>query len=100
MAGEVPLTLTAQQARTIIRDIAQDSARVFVIPHAKRAGRTRKIAFKQIIDCLLKGTISEGPYIFVNGKWRCNVRRHAAGEEMTCVVEFDWPKRLLIVTVF
>jgi hypothetical protein len=29
-----------------------------------------------------------------------NFYRHAAGEEMTCVVEIDWPARLLVVTVF
>lgn len=100
MAEIVPLQLTVPLARRHIREIAQDSSRVFVIPHGRKRGRQRNVSFKQIIDCLLKGTISEGPYMFVNGAWRCNVSRHAAGEEITCVVEFDLPARLLVVTVF
>lgn len=91
---------TAPAARALIREIAQDSGRVFVLPHGRKRGRQRSISFKQIVDCLLKGSISEGPYQVANGAWRCNVSRHAAGEEMTCVVEFDLPRRLLIVTVF
>jgi hypothetical protein len=43
----------------------------------------------------------EGPYVAPrSGFWRMNFYRHAAGEEMTCVVEIDWPARLLVVTVF
>lgn len=101
MAAEiVPLKLTAPVARRLIREIAQDSARVVVVGHGQKRRRQRNVSFKQIIDCLLKGTISEGPYQIASGDWRCNVARHAAGEELTCVVEFDLPERLLVVTVF
>jgi hypothetical protein len=90
----------APSAQRLIRSIAADSARVFVVPHGKKRQRKRNVSTKQVIDCLLKGTISEGPYLTSSGETRCNVRRHAAGEELTCVVEFDLPRGLLIVTVY
>lgn len=100
MAEVVPLTLTPQRALTLIRTLSADSGNVVVVAHGRRRQRQRSISFKQIVACLRKGTIGEGPYRTATGAWRCNVLRHAAGEEITCVVEFDWPQRLLIVTVF
>ncbi|MDB5544822.1 MAG: hypothetical protein JWO64_1971 [Hyphomicrobiales bacterium] len=51
--------------------------------------------------CLQKGVLAEGPYVALKtGNWRMNISRRAAGEDMTCVVEIDWPNRLLVVTVF
>jgi len=100
MAEIVPFTLTAHRAQALIRELAADSARVVVISHGKKRQRERGVSHKRIIDCLMKGTITEGPYQIASGDWRCNVSRHAAGERLTCVVQFDWPQRLLVVTVF
>lgn len=100
MAEVIPLKLTAQHALKLTREYAADSANVVVVSHAKKRQQTRNVSFKQIVDCLLKGTITEGPYQTAGGNWRCNVSRHAAGERLTCVVEFDLPQRLLVITVF
>ncbi len=34
------------------------------------------------------------------GHWQVNMYRHAAGEEMECVVAIDWGKSLIVITVF
>jgi hypothetical protein len=35
-----------------------------------------------------------------HGQWQMNLFRHAAGEEITCVVAIDWATRLLVITTF
>lgn len=99
MSEIVPL-FTVEFATRAIREIAADGSGVVLLNHAKARGRQRAIGYRQVVECLRKGTINEGPYQTASGQWRCNVFRHMAGERMTCVVEFDLPKRLLIVTVY
>lgn len=100
MAEIALFPLTAPAALKLIREIAADSSRVVVVAHGKKRGKQRNINTRQVVDCLLKGTITEGPYQIADGSWRCNVFRHSAGERMTCVVEFDLPEGLLVITVF
>lgn len=92
--------MTSVSAQRLIRELAADSDNVVLVNHAKKRRGQRRFTPKQIMDCLQRGTVSEGPYQQPAGEWRCNVFRHAAGEEMTVVVEFDLPQRLLVVTVF
>src|SRR5689334_22630119 len=100
MAEVVMIATTPHGAQKLIREIAADSSRVVLVGHGKRRGRQRAINFAQVVECLRKGTVVEGPYQIADGSWRCNVFRHMAGEEMTCVVEFDLPTGLLVITVF
>lgn len=100
MQNVVPMTMTLAIAQKLIRELAADSSKVVLVGHGKKRGRQRAINFAQALKCLQRGTVSEGPYQTAAGDWRCNVFRHAAGEEMTCVVEFDLPRGLLIITVF
>jgi hypothetical protein len=63
--------------------------------------RTRRIDRAQVMTCLRRGVISEGPYLHASGCWRMNVTRLAAGEEVTVTVEFqDGFTQLDIVTAF
>jgi hypothetical protein len=100
MAEVVPLTLTSANALKVIRGIASDSSRIIVVAHAKMRGRQRSITRRQIELCVQRGTITEGPFLNAHGNWQVNLFRHAAGEEITCVVAIDWPERLIVVTVF
>ncbi len=97
----VPLTLTPEAATRKVRELAATSANIVLIPHASKRGKQRVINRIMVERCLRLGTLCEGPYIANGtGHWRMNFFRHAAGEEMTCVIEIDWPRRLLVVTVF
>jgi hypothetical protein len=47
-----------------------------------------------------RGTIREGPFLNRFGHWQMNLFRHAAGEEVTCVVAIDWAARVLVINAF
>jgi hypothetical protein len=100
MADIVPLSLTAKHALSMIRSLALASERIVVIDHGRKSQRKRNISRRQVELCVQKGTIIEGPFFNMHGNWQVTMYRHAAGEEMTCVVAIEWPTRLLIITVY
>jgi len=100
MAEIVPLELTAPRAIAMIRKIASDTNNIVVAQHGKMRQRQRKITRRQIELCIQKGSICEGPFLNQHGHWQVNLFRHAAGEEVTCVVAIEWATRLIVVTAF
>ena len=96
----IPLTLTAPAALRIIREIAADSERVVLVPHARKRMRQRRITFEQVLACVRRGNLTEGPAPMPDGDWRCTLQRLIAGDDVTAVVEFSTRERLLVVTVF
>lgn len=100
MAEVVPLELTAVAALRLVREIAADTNNIVVIPYGKRKTAGRGINRRQLELCVQKGTIIEGPFMNQHGNWQMNFYRHAAGEEITCVVAIDWPAKLLIINAF
>lgn len=100
MAEIVPLELTAPRALAMIREIAAETKNIVVVGHGKTRQRQRKITRRQIELCIQKGTICEGPFLNPHGHWQVNLFRHAAGEEVTCVVAIEWATRLIVVTAF
>jgi hypothetical protein len=96
----VPLEMTASQALRLVREIAAETENIVIVPHGQKRARQRKFTRRQIELCLQRGSVTEGPYTGQSGLWRLNMFRHAAGEELTCVVEIDLPNRLIVVTVF
>jgi hypothetical protein len=95
-----PSRLSAAEALTVIREIAVDSARIVLIPHAKKRSAQRSISRRQIERCCQEGTITEGPFLNGKGQWQATLYRHAAGEEVTCVVAIEWAVRLIVITAF
>jgi len=95
-----PNNLSSPEALQLIRQVAQDSKNIIVSRHALDRQKQRKITMRQIEQCLLRGTIIEGPFVNDKGNWQVSMHRHGAGEKVTCVVAIDWPKRLIIVTAF
>lgn len=99
-AEVVPLRLTSHAALRVVREIAADTNNIVVISHARLRGRQRQITRRQIELCVQRGTISEGPFMNQHGHWQVNLQRHAAGEEITCVVAIDWRTKVLVITTF
>jgi hypothetical protein len=96
----IPLRLTAPAALKIIREIAADSGRVVTAPHAKKRMKQRRITMQQVLACLQRGNLIEGPALMPDGDWRCTLQRLIAGDDVTVVAEFNSRERLLVVTVF
>ena len=84
----------------MIRELAADTSRIVIIPYGKRKSRRRGITRRQIELCVQKGTITEGPFVNLKGNWQVNLYRHAAGEELTCVVAIDWATKVLVINAF
>lgn len=92
----VPLRLTADHALRVIRDLAADSNNIVVLNHALRHGVTRR----QIETCARKGTIVEGPFLNARGNWQVTMQRHAAGEEIQCVIAIEWKTHIIAISSY
>jgi len=99
MDSKHPDDLTAVAALEVVRRIAQDSSRVILVSHAKARQRMRQVTRKQIEVCLQKGVIDEGPFLNSHGNWQVTMRRNVAGDSVVCVVAFDWPDKIIVITV-
>jgi hypothetical protein len=95
-----PGRLSAAEALRIVRLLAVNSANIVVIEYAKRRATQRRITRPQIEKCVRLGTIQEGPFLNQHGNWQFNLYRHAAGEQVTCVVAIDWATRVLVINAF
>ncbi|WP_322094580.1 DUF4258 domain-containing protein [Paraburkholderia bannensis] len=97
-----PFRLNDANLQRLIRETAQDTARVFMSPHAKRRMRERKITPTQVYDCLRRGSVFE-PHTNSKGHWQCTLMRRSAGDDITVVAVLerdeggDW---VVVVTVF
>jgi len=98
--SDQPESLSAPQALKIVRLLAADTSNIVVISHGTKRGRQRSITRRQMELCVQRGTISEGPFVNGHGNWQMNFYRHAAGEEVTCVVAIDWPTKVLVISAF
>lgn len=87
-------------ALRMIRQLAADSAKIVVIPHAQKRQNERSITRPQIVTCLRCGAIEEGPFLNVHGNWQVTMRCYSAGEELACVVAIDWPNQVIVITTF
>ncbi|MER8653438.1 DUF4258 domain-containing protein [Mesorhizobium sp. M0847] len=100
MAEILPLELTAPLALKMIKHLAEDTNKIVIVAHARKRGRQRRISRRQVELCVQRGSILEGPIMNAKGHWQVSMYRHAAGEEMECVVAIDWGKSLIVITVF
>ena len=58
----------------------------------------RDITLRQILDCLLKGTISDGPTMDIYGNWKMDIYR--AADDLTRAVAIEWRSHLIVITAF
>jgi hypothetical protein len=102
LSGPQPDSLSDQTILKIIRYLSADSSKIIDTRHANTRRKQRGISRIQIERCLQKGTIKAGepPSLNIHGQWTAAIQRHAAGEEVTCIVVIDWPNRLILVTAY
>jgi hypothetical protein len=99
-AIDQPDDLSAADALRVVRMIAADTDNIIVIGYGRRRAQQRRKTRRQMELCVQKGTITEGPFLNGHGNWQVNLYRHAAGEELTCVVAIEWATKVLIINTF
>jgi hypothetical protein len=77
--------------------IAADTENIVVVAYGQRRAQQRRVTRRQIELCVQRGTITEGPFLNGHGNWQMNFYRHAAGEELTCVVAIEWATKVLVI---
>jgi hypothetical protein len=87
MSDILPFPLAKNRAQAILR--ALPSERVFFTRHAKTRMSGRGISVPDVLDCLQKGRITEGPASMPRGSWRMTVSWFRAGQAIVAVVEID-----------
>jgi hypothetical protein len=97
---EQPDQLSEPEALNFVRSIAVDTNNIVVLFHANKQAKKRGITHRQIELCVQKGTMQEGPFVNGRGNWQMNLYRHAAGEEITCVVAIEWATKVLVISTF
>ncbi len=98
------IDMSANTALKIIKGLAIDSANVFLIDHAKKSMKKRHITLSQIIQCLLKGAITEGPYRDIgSGNWRVRMEHYSSGQCIKVVAELmtnSNNEKIIVITTF
>lgn len=87
------------QAEKIIKELTARGEITWSV-HCKERMKQRDITMPQIINCLLKGTVTEIPfYSHENGGgYETRVEKGTAGEWLRVVVCLKFSQKLLIVT--
>jgi len=93
-----PAKLSRSDAIKLVRELAADSANVGLTHHCRERMQERDITLRQILNCLQKGTVTEGPAIDKYGNWKMDIYR--AGDDLTCAVAIEWSSHLIVITVF
>lgn len=68
--------------RKRIAQIAADSSRVIVSPHAKKQMVRRKVSRAQVDRVLRVGYVVEHAHCNIKGNWQCTLQALIAGEEI------------------
>jgi hypothetical protein len=93
-----PDRLSQADAIRLVRELAADSKNVGLSKHCRERMQERDITLRQILDCLLKGTISDGPTMDIYGNWKMDIYR--AADDLTCAVAIEWRSHLIVITAF
>ncbi|RIZ68665.1 MAG: DUF4258 domain-containing protein [Methylococcales bacterium] len=100
----ISFDLSISMASKIIKDLAQDSSNIFLIDHAKNSMKKRHITLIQIIQCLVNGSITEGPYRDIgSGNWRVRMQHFSSGQCIRVVAELmtnDNNEKIIVITTF
>lgn len=89
MSNVLPFPLPKKKALEIIRELSEGSSRIFYAPHARSRMLEREITMPDVMECLAKGQITEGPALMAGGKWRFTISWFRAGSPLQVVGDID-----------
>ena len=93
------IKLSRDRIRQMVRQTAEDSSRVIFTKHAFEKMRERKITVTEVLRCLRKGLVREGPTEEIRGGWRLTLEVLSAGEPVAvvAVLSHDSDGNLVVV---
>ena len=100
MAGPIPFPLSRPRAAAILREAARTGSKVVFTHHAARRMRQRGILRTQVLRCLGRGRIVEGPAADLHGNWTCRVAGLAEGRALSVAVAITLPEGVIVITAF
>jgi len=103
MTNALPFPLSKKKATQILREVSEDSGRVFFTKHARERMQERCITRPDVMCCLEEGQITDGPFPNPNGNWQCTMNWFRAGSPLTVVVVIDYDENgnhVVIVTTY
>lgn len=96
--------LTIAKAEKFVRELSEDSSKVFFSSHSKKRMRERKISTTQVFRCLQAGRLVDNPFRETNGSWNVKLSVMSAGALIRAVAALDYEPEtgnyIIIVTVF
>ena len=102
-AKVIPVGYNDVSLRWRIADIAQDSNRVLLRPHARTRMRERGVTLVQVLRVLQKGSVWESAHQDIKGKWKCTLRHVVAGDDLKVSCALDQlpnGEMVVVITVF
>ena len=97
------IQLSALSATRLVREVVNDSSRVFFTAHARLRMRQRHIDRSQVFDVLSCGRVIEDPARQAAGDWLFKMRYVSKGDDVTVVVSLDQDEEgnlVAVVTVY
>jgi Domain of unknown function (DUF4258) len=100
MAKTAPFFLSKPKSLALVRELAAVDGNVIFTLHALKRMRLRNVTPFEILQCLRKGVIVEGPALGVKGNWELALQRLGGNRKVRVAVAIDMPKRLIVITVY
>lgn len=87
--GPRPIPLSRPAAIAVLREAAATGSRVEFTAHALERMRMRRIVRTQVLRCLARGRITEGPAADMHGNWTCRLEGLAEGRGIGVAVAIE-----------
>ena len=101
-ASILRLAMNDASLKRKISELAADSSRVVLLPHAKKRMRKRHILLPQILHCLRKGNVVEPAHQDIKGCWKCTLEALVSGDLVRVAAALDRDEHgelVLVITV-
>lgn len=104
MNRPTPYRLNDANALKLLREVAADSARVVLLPHARQRMKQRQVTLPQVLEVLRKGRLTEPAALDIHGNWKVTVKALTCGQSVTVAGAIEMQeepgKRVLVITLF
>lgn len=81
-----PLPLNDPNFLQKLRTVIQDTSRIELTSHARERMKTRRVSFRQVLECLRQGRVCESAHLTVHGDWKATLLHQYAGDVVRIAV--------------